>query len=472
MRMSVLSCTALLLVLAAPDPAAARLPTPAGPVGGAAGGEEGAERPRVPQTPVPSQQPGAPAPPSPAPAAPPPSSSTAGEIGRVRVYLDCGLGPSGCFADYLREEITFVDFVRQPQDADVHLLSSGNDTGGGGRELVLRFVGRGRFADHDHELKAITGVSDTENIRREVVLRTVLVGLLDYVAHDGIPAGVSLRVETERPPASSGGPVRDPWNLWVFSARGNASLEADERNRERQWQLNFSADRVTADWKMSIGSSWDQVVERFDLDDDPFEVTRRDREIDGFIVKSLGPHWSAGFEAGAESSTFGNTRSSATAAAAVEYSVFPYQDYATRQLRVDYQIGIDRVRYNEVTIFNKLEETLWRQELSATLEQRQPWGSLSAEFELSQYLHDASKYRLEGGGDVNLRLTRGLSLTFSGSASRIRDQLSLPLRDATDEEVLLRIRQLQSGYEVEFSAGVTYSFGSIFNNIVNPRFGD
>jgi hypothetical protein len=33
------------------------------------------------------------------------------------------------------------------------------------------------------------------------------------------------------------------------------------------------------------------------------------------------------------------------------------------------------------------------------------------------------------------------------------------------------VRELQSGYEVQFAVGVSYTFGSIFNNIVNPRFG-
>jgi hypothetical protein len=33
------------------------------------------------------------------------------------------------------------------------------------------------------------------------------------------------------------------------------------------------------------------------------------------------------------------------------------------------------------------------------------------------------------------------------------------------------VRELQSGFEVRYSVGITYSFGSIFNNIVNPRFG-
>jgi hypothetical protein len=38
--------------------------------------------------------------------------------------------------------------------------------------------------------------------------------------------------------------------------------------------------------------------------------------------------------------------------------------------------------------------------------------------------------------------------------------------------VLLQLRELRSGYEVRFSFGVRYSFGSLFNNVVNPRFGN
>ena len=79
---------------------------------------------------------------------------------------------------------------------------------------------------------------------------------------------------------------------------------------------------------------------------------------------------------------------------------------------------------------------------------------------------------LELDGEVSLRVARGFSVTAQGSASRLRDQLSLPLRGATEEEVLLRLRQLESGYEYGFSIGLTYTFGSIFSSVVNPRFGN
>jgi hypothetical protein len=164
-------------------------------------------------------------------------------------------------------------------------------------------------------------------------------------------------------------------------------------------------------------------------------------------------------------------RFSGRLAPAIEFSVFPYTDYATRNLRFQYSIGAERARYNEITLFDKLEETLGQHELKGTFEQEQPWGSVEVRSQFSQYLHDMGKYRIEVDGELSVRLARGLSLNLDGSASRIRDQISLPRRDATPEEVLLRLRELQSGYELSFSIGLTYSFGSIFNNIVNPRFG-
>jgi hypothetical protein len=402
----------------------------------------------------------------------PPAVAAQASSERVRVYLDC----FDCFPQFLRDEISFVDFVRQAQDADVHLLSRSQETGGGGREVVLRFVGRGRFEGHDHDLRALTIASDTENTRREVILRTVIVGLLDYVAHDGIPSGVNLTVSTEERSATTA-PMDDPWNQWVFSVRGETWVNRDEQSSDRILRLDYGADRITEDWKITIGGRINQNNQTFTLnqgepDESELEVVRRDRNLSGFIAKSLGPHWSAGFRGRVASSTFSNNEFTVGVAPAVEFSVFPYSQYASRQLRVRYDLGLDRVRYNEVTIFDKLEETLWRQQMSVRIEQRQTWGSLFGGFEFNQYLHDLAKYRLEVQGSSSIRLARGLSLNVSGEASRIRDQISLPRRGATSEEVLLSLRQLQSGYEVGFRVGLTYSFGSLFNNIVNPRFGN
>jgi hypothetical protein len=170
-------------------------------------------------------------------------------------------------------------------------------------------------------------------------------------------------------------------------------------------------------------------------------------------------------------SDFGNTELSARAMPAIEFSVFPYREYATRQLLIQYKAGARHARYNELTLFGKLRETVGQHELSAAFDQKTTWGSIELGLEASQYLHDKKLYRLEARADLSFRIFRGLSVTLDAEASRIRDQISLPLRGATPEEVLLRLRELQSGYQLEFSFGLSYSFGSLFNNVVNPRFG-
>lgn len=387
---------------------------------------------------------------------------------RLRVYLDC----EECFSEYLRGEIDWVDFVRQPQDADVHLLASSRETGSGGREYALRFIGVGRFQGHDTDLRAVSMTGDPEDLRRRSVLDVVTLGFLGYMAIEGLPPGLAVSVRPRTGDPAEAPPLRDPWNLWVFRLGGGGSFEAEESTRQTEWRANAAADRVTEAWKISFGASIEKSTERFDLDEDaPLKVTRGNRELEGFVARGLGPHWSVGLESNVHASEFGNTRISTTFAPAVEYSVFPYREYASRQLLVKYQLGLQFVRYKEVTLFDKSRETLWQHELSVDFDQKQPWGSIELGLEWRQYLHDFSKYRLEAQADVSFRIIRGLSVTAEAQASRIRDQISLPLRGASPEEVLLRLRELQSTYQIQLSFGITYSFGSLFNNVVNPRFG-
>lgn len=386
---------------------------------------------------------------------------------QLKVFLDC----EGCFQDFLRTELTFVDFVRDRTEADVHVLITRVETGGGGREYTVAFIGNGAFTGTDHSLRALTSQSDTEDVIRRQLATTLRIGLLNYVARQGVPQALDVSVRLgseEQRPAVAG----DRWNNWVFSLRGSASFDGQESSREKQLSGSVSADRITPDWKITIGSEFDHETEEFDLDEeDPVKVQRRERDFQWLVVKALGEHWSVGGEGEIESSTFDNTKLRFAVAPAIEYNVFPYSAYTRRQLRALYAIGVRRVRYYERTLFGETEETLPQHQLSLTYEQRERWGSLQARTEWSQYLHELDKSRLEADGELSVRLARGLSVQGEISGSRIRDQLSLPARGATPEEVLLRLRRLLSGYEYGFQVSLTYTFGSIFSSVVNPRFG-
>ena len=56
----------------------------------------------------------------------------------IRVFLDCR---DNCFQDFMREEIEFVEYVRDPREADVHVIVTTSTTGAGGRERAISFIG-------------------------------------------------------------------------------------------------------------------------------------------------------------------------------------------------------------------------------------------------------------------------------------------------------------------------------------------
>jgi hypothetical protein len=212
--------------------------------------------------------------------------------------------------------------------------------------------------------------------------------------------------------------------------------------------------------------------EDFDLDEDePLRAERNERDFDGLVARSLTDHWSVGGRGSIDSSTFENIAIRTFVGPAIEYNLFPYSQYTRRQLRLGYAVGPYYARYREETLLFRASDRMAQQQASVTLDQREPWGSLQAELEYSTFLPDASLYRIQLEADVNVRLARGLSLSLEGRTSRIRDQLSIPRRGVTPEEVLLRLRRLRSGYDYQLQIGLTYTFGSIFNTIINPRFG-
>jgi hypothetical protein len=159
------------------------------------------------------------------------------------------------------------------------------------------------------------------------------------------------------------------------------------------------------------------------------------------------------------------------AAPGIEYNFFPYSQSTRRMLTVQYTIGANRFDYERETIFGKLKESMLDHKVDTTLSLRQPWGTASGSVDYTHYLNKLEHYRVTAFGSTNVRLFKGFSFGVYAEASRTRDQFYLPRAGATAEEILVRQRQLATGYSYYMQFNVNYSFGSIFNNIVNPRFG-
>lgn len=405
----------------------------------------------------------------------PAAPATPAERQMPRVFLDCGR----CDDNYIRKEVTFVDYVRNREDADVHVLVTLQDTGGGGDQWTIKFIGLGDQKGIEQTLTYNSPQTATSDEVRAGFVEVFKRGLVRYALDTAV--GRRLQVTLEK--ADDDEPVagaKDPWDFWVFEIEGNGNFNGEESSKGRSVSMSFDANRTTDAWRTSIDVGASYRDTKFVLDDDDdeeeggsrtFLSVRRDMEASGVLVKSLTQHWSFGMMGSAESQTFRNFTVNTRVAPGIEYNFFPYSESTRRMLTLQYTVGHVYHRYREETIFGKLRDQLLDQRAEVGLSMRQPWGSANAELNFQQYLNDPSKYSLGVEGSTNVRLFKGFSVNVFGEFSRTRDQIYLPRGEASTEEILLRQRQLLTGYQYFFEFGFSYTFGSIFNNIVNPRFG-
>jgi hypothetical protein len=265
--------------------------------------------------------------------------------------------------------------------------------------------------------------------------------------------------------------VKDKWHNWVFTIDLSSYLDGEQSTLLSSIYTILSATRVTDDWKLSSGVYYDYDYNSFQVDDTTkISSTSKSYGSDDMIVKSINDHWSIGGGYNIYKSTYRNKDIAFFLWPAVEYNIFPYRQSTQRELKLMYKAGYVYNNYSEITIYNKTEEKLFHESLSLTLNIIQRWGSISSTLSGSNYFHDFTKNRLTLYSQLSLPLVRGLSFTLYGYASWIHDQISLPKRDLTPEEILLRKKQLSTQYDYYLSIGLSYSFGSLYSNIVNPRF--
>ncbi len=385
----------------------------------------------------------------------------------LRVFLDC----SQCDFNNLRQDITFINYVRDKSDADVHVLVSTQNTATGGREYTFDFLGLGRFSDIRQRLIYSSSGSDTEDERRRGVSRTFSLGLTPFLLRTPQADRFSLGYASPSGAAPTGQPTADRWNFWIFRVGASTELNGEERQKTRRIRANLSANRTTERWKFGFNANGDFNNGEYTLSDGrKLESATESWNASGTIVKSIGEaHWAGLVHGDVRSSTQTNERRDARLATGVEYDFYPYSDSTRRSFVIQYSVGVAKVDYYDTTLFGKDEETLGDHRLAAIVALRQPWGTWRTSAAYSAYLHDGSKYSIDLFTDADVRLFRGFSLNVEGSFARVRNQIYLAGGEATDEEVLLRLKRLQSGYRYRLQLGFSYQFGSIFNNVVNPR---
>jgi hypothetical protein len=413
----------------------------------------------------------------PAAAQNPPDTTRSALDSALRVFFDCPNFGQGCDFDFIRTEITFVNWVRDRESADVHLLVSTQETGGGGDEYTLTFIGRGRFSGTTDTLRFFSASTQTSDEIRRGLARVIKVGLIHYVART--PLADKIQISYTAPSAQRAGTaVNDPWNYWVFTVRLGGNYFAEKSQNFFNANSGLSATRTTDLWKFNFSVNGRYSESNFHLRQDSvtaFTIRSVQRRYDGnaLLVRSLGNHWSAGLRGSGSQSTFLNQRHVLTLTPAIEYAFFPYSQSTRRFVTLQYAVGINQAAYLDTTIYERTQETLPIQRFTLSVTATQPWGTVFVSAEGSAFYRNntLNKNSLSFFGNADIRLFKGFSLSLFGSVAFIHDQLFLPKAGVDEATLLLQRRQLETSFSYQAFLSLSYRFGSTFNNIVNPRFG-
>jgi hypothetical protein len=388
---------------------------------------------------------------------------------RLRVFLDCPTG--GCDRNFFVTEMPFALWTQDRLDADVHALITGLRTGAGGSEYTIALLGRGTFAARSDTLHASIAPNSSDDMRRRELARVLQLGLMPYAIR--VTDASLFSVRYERPSGQAAGlasVIRDPWDFWVYRARVNGSGSAESLNSSYQLSGSFNASRVTEQLKLSFNAYNEYRSNSFELSDGSEQsYLVRSANLSARLVRSISEHWSIGTRGNGGYSEFRNQQSYAGLDVSAEYNVFPWREATSQQLIALLALGSRYYDYHEITIYERRSELRPVARAIVAGESRQQWGSLDGALRFTQFLHDREIFNLSFNGRAQIRLSRGLSLELRGDAAKVSDQLYLPRGGASDDEILTRQRALATAFRVGGSIGLSFTFGSIYNTIVNPR---
>jgi hypothetical protein len=391
---------------------------------------------------------------------------------RLSVFVDCS--NMWCDLTYIRTEINVVDFVIDRIAADVHVLLTAQNIGSGGEQFQLIFYGLNRYSGIKDTLRFETLPLATDAEERELTVKYLQAGLAPFIAKAGylneLTIQSKLKTDSTGKTQQSNQNTKDKWNYWVFRSGVDGNFSSDQNYKSQNLNARFNANRITDKLKIRFSVNAGENRNVFNIGTDKLTIKNHNLNFSHTFAKSINEHWTYGYDAFALQNTFSNIKSQFYVSPGIEYNIFPYKNVNSKLLTIRYGVDVRSNSYYDSTIYEKTREWLPGQNLSLNLSLNQKWGTISTGVTYRNYFTDWRFYNISFTTFMDVRLTGNLSFNLYAFPSIVRDQVFLPKGDATSDDILSRRRQLQSNYRFFMGFGITYRFGSILNNFVNPRF--
>ena len=382
----------------------------------------------------------------------------------IKLFLKCS-----CDSNYIRDQINYIDYVRDQEDANIILEVYGDPNGNRGKYSIY-FIGKNNFIGMDDKLSFESHPKMTNDEIRSGLKDKIQRGILKYLVKTTDINDLNISItKPESNISDNDSLIVDKWKNWIFEISASGYYEKESSRKVNDFNGRFEVNRYTEDWRIETTLRFFKRIEEFLSETNNFKSSRVYKGAYGKIVRSISDHWSTGIFYGLSKDSYENIKFSNNLSPAIEYSIFPYKDVVRREMVLEYKIGYRKNNYQSKTIYGKNDEFLGIHSFAFKTRYRQNWGDIYSRFSFFTYLHDNSKNRLTFDNYLNIRIFEGFSLRLGAEIRFIRDQINLAAGQASIEDLLLQQRSIATDFYNEFRLGLTYTFGSAFNNIINTR---
>lgn len=392
------------------------------------------------------------------------SESSIKQDENLKIFYDCQY----CDVTFIKQNLGQVEFMRDRKFAEVHVLITSQRNGSGGDQFMIQFIGIGKMSKFSDTLKYSTDPTMTNDETRRLQLKYIELGLMRFLLEKGLGDEINLSFNSSKQEEAID--VKDPWKNWVFRLSANGWFNGQETSNNSNMNGSFSARRVTEKNKFNLWSNLSQNRSKYSFGGEEIITFQQNMNLYMSDVFSLNKHLSTGIFSDVQNSIYSNYNLSTGIRAAIEYDLFPYSESATKQAVVYYTIGPRYNDYIDTTLYNKSTELVFEHSILVGTSINQNWGNIRASVKYQNYLHDFELNSISFDLNLNVRIFKGFSWQINGRYSIQHNQINIVKPSGQSEiDLLLSQKQFKSGFNYWFSTGISYSFGSIYNTVVNPR---
>ena len=398
----------------------------------------------------------------------------------IKVFVDCN---AWCDMSYVKTEINYIDFVPDRFSANVYVMITSQSTGSGGNEIQLYFSGQENFKGMEDTLKFYRTSVGTDAEYRENLVRYLKIGLTRFIAHTSLAQKmtISVLVSKNESAVNSLSNKKDKWNFWVFNIGVNGDFSSDDYSKRNSITGRINANRVTERSKVSINANISRSVRTYDDNGVKNKFRNNSSSFNTTMVSSLNNHWSVGGFGNILHSDYSNYDVQFNLNPAIEYSFFPYKEAVKRSITLFYRIGPSYNKFIDSSNYISPEHWLFQHSLSLNVGFIQKWGNVNMNASWDNFLNsfESDSVKIKGrdintfsvGGNLDIRIVKGLSLYIYSSINFTKGIYPNISRYAVSlNDLLTGNRQYASQRSFFSYFSLNYRFGSIYNNVVNPRF--